>query len=796
MNNKKSSVDSAGTFNIELLAPAGDLVTAVTAFNAGADSVYLGLKKFSARKSASNFTFKDLRRLKTYALEKNKKIYVTLNTIVKEDEINDLLTILEELKLISVDGVIIQDLGVLEIIKKTFPEFNIHASTQMTIHNEQGLEWAQQNGIKRVVLPREMGLEAITNLKQQCPRIELEVFIHGALCYSYSGLCLASGLMLNRSGNRGECAQVCRNYFFKDNKKDNKNKEKLYCFSCNDLNFGINILELIDAGIKVFKIEGRMKDKEYVHHVVSLYRFIIDNRENLTKAKIEAHSLQLQKLQNLTKLTFARKNTLGYFHNIKGDDLIDNKYPKHRGIFLGKISNLFKNKIQLKLNDELFKNDQLLLISSNHDNCTHFNAFELQSVNNKKITYAKKDEIINICEIDLPAEFKMEIGDDIYRTHSTHLPSVKSFDQKSIKVFKNKFKANLILEENNLIFVIFTLNKNFKYALETPMQILQRNNSSNSSFETALNRLLKESKDFNIEIELDKITYNNQNITSLDFILPISILKKIKNQFYEDLDKHITEISANKEHNFTKITRINLQAQKPESNLNLLQFLSLRKNLTPLNQHSPFISLNKLGKGNLSLNEISNWENRIYFLPLHPINFCNQDQNQSQINCLVKFIKEHLDQAKTNNQITFALGINNPAHFLLYKEIKKQITNLKAFTDFYLYIANHYAFLNTLQSLNLLNSSDFLFSYLWVESDTLKISNINDLNFPFVSIEDKHTLPLFISQGCFKRFNNNKNSCANCNYNSPFNSYESLINVNKKFKVVVEECLTYFFMLL
>ena len=199
--------------DLEILAPAGSFEAGIAAFRGGADAVYLGLSDFSARKSAKNFSRDDLLALKKEAVGQKKKIYVTLNTLVKDSELNAVLDAASFLDEIETDGVILQDLGLASTIKKLFPSLPLHASTQMAVHTADGVKFLKRLGFTRVVLSREVPLKKIAEIKKAVPDMELEVFVHGALCYSFSGLCLASGMLLNRSGNRGMCAQICRSFY-------------------------------------------------------------------------------------------------------------------------------------------------------------------------------------------------------------------------------------------------------------------------------------------------------------------------------------------------------------------------------------------------------------------------------------------------------------------------------------------------------------------------------------------------------------------------------------------------------
>ncbi len=254
----------------ELLAPAGNFMAAYYAFSAGADAVYVGLRRFSARGSAQNFSPLELAKLKTIAVAQNKKMYVALNTVIREDETDELAVSLSDCERIGVDGIIVQDVGLIAIIKDHFPGLVVHASTQMAINNAPGIREAARLGMRRIVLPREIPFERVKSFREQFPDMEFEVFIHGALCYSYSGLCLASGLMGGGSGNRGSCAQVCRLKFMRRDGEGN-------FLSCRDLFTGPDVRRLSEAGIDSLKIEGRLKPASYVYHTVRLYRFILDH---------------------------------------------------------------------------------------------------------------------------------------------------------------------------------------------------------------------------------------------------------------------------------------------------------------------------------------------------------------------------------------------------------------------------------------------------------------------------------------------------------------------------------------
>ncbi len=255
----------------EILAPAGSLETLICAINNGADAVYIGGQDFSARKNAVNFSKEDIEAAVKYAHLHDAKVYVTVNTLIYDSEFESLYKFIDFLYTANVDALIIQDLGVLSLVKECFPDFEVHASTQMTIHNIAGARLAKELGFKRVVLSRELTFGEIKNISENVD-IELEVFVHGALCMSYSGQCLMSSFIGGRSGNRGDCAQPCRLPYtlLSADGKAVSAKEK-YLLSLKDLCLIDEMEALADCNVTSLKIEGRMKSSEYVSVVTSIY---------------------------------------------------------------------------------------------------------------------------------------------------------------------------------------------------------------------------------------------------------------------------------------------------------------------------------------------------------------------------------------------------------------------------------------------------------------------------------------------------------------------------------------------
>ena len=335
---------------VELLSPVGNMECLIQAVNNGADAVYLGGKKFGARHYANNFDYDEMIEAIKYCHLYGVKIYVTVNTIVFEKELDEVLKFVEFLHSNQVDAIIVQDLGLIRIIRKKFPNMEIHASTQAHNHNDYGLSLLKSLGVKRAVLARELSLKEIKNLKTD---IDKEVFIHGALCVSYSGCCLFSAMHGSRSGNRGECVGSCRlPYKLYENGNEIKTNGD-YLLSTKSLCTINDLDKLIDSGIKSFKIEGRMKSSEYVGYITRLYRVKID--EYYFKKK---YNVTEEEITNIKKL-YNRELTGGYLFDNYGHELMNIKTSNHIGTNLGKVISIDKKYIKIRLSDNLYQEDAI-----------------------------------------------------------------------------------------------------------------------------------------------------------------------------------------------------------------------------------------------------------------------------------------------------------------------------------------------------------------------------------------------------------------------------------------------------
>lgn len=301
---------------IELLAPAGDCECFIAALKAGADAVYLGGNKFGARAYAANFSQDELKEAIDLSHVRGRKLYLTVNTVLKNNEIKELYDYISPLYEEGIDGIIVQDMGVISALREWFPGLPLHASTQMAVTGKEGVRLLKDMGISRVVPARELSLKEIKAVYDETG-MELECFIHGALCYSYSGKCLFSSIAGGRSGNRGRCAGPCRLPY------DNR-----YILSARDISTVEILPELIEAGISSFKIEGRMKSREYVAGVTGIYRKYIDRYMSLCQgSKTDEYKVDLKELKELDELYTRSGHCRGYYHEHNGRDMITVSKP-------------------------------------------------------------------------------------------------------------------------------------------------------------------------------------------------------------------------------------------------------------------------------------------------------------------------------------------------------------------------------------------------------------------------------------------------------------------------------------
>jgi len=405
----------------ELLAPVGNVESFYAALNGGADAIYLGLQEFNARGRASNFTRPMLQLAVRKANEKNVKVYVTLNVLIKNREINQLLDVLSFLDTVKVNGVIIQDWGTYYLAKRYFPRLALHASTQMGNHNSVGVNFGASQGIVRTVLARELTMPELESISRQS-KAELEVFIHGALCYSFSGMCLFSSYSGGQGANRGICKQSCRRIY-------TDGAEQHALFSLKDNQQIENLQKLIELGVRSLKIEGRMKSADYVFQVCRAYRMALDKPEN---AALAAHMLELDMGREKTSYFLGKDLSNG----ITDDPSI--------GIRIGQITEVGRKSISFTSSETLEEGYRIRIRNANDD----------------EQLYVKIENFSQNMDVyQVPADLSGNVakGDDVLlvrvktQSFSSRLGNVNSLPElKKVSVKKQETRRGLQIEGGKL----------------------------------------------------------------------------------------------------------------------------------------------------------------------------------------------------------------------------------------------------------------------------------------------------------------------------------------------------------
>ncbi len=516
----------------ELLAPVGSMDHLKVAINAGAGSVYLSGKDYGARKYAANFTLEEIKDAVNIAHLHNVKVYVTVNTLIKQSELEDVMNYLSKLYAIGVDAVLVQDLGLVDLIRKHLPKLKIHASTQMTAENQLKLDYIESKGIKRIVLPREMRKEEISQLKTN---MELEIFAHGALCYSYSGQCLMSSFKGGRSGNRGTCAQPCRQKY----KIDGIKREDYYLSPC-DLSLFNRLKEIADLNISCIKIEGRMRSKEYLAIVISSYRKAL----NKLKSGKETRSEEIS-------LVFNRGFSEGQFNHQSQRSI----RPGHIGLKIGRVIDSRKNQIAIKLDDSLKsipeKGDGLLIVKNSKDYgleisqnpiVTTLNHFKKGK--NKEIKdLNRKNRVLIVKKVwqNKKSDFNLNES-DVYLTKRNKLTKkVKEIETKGNSFIKSK------------LMLTFSIKNKFPI-LKGRLTLANRKEISsevrgNAPFEKPLKKAISAdtikkqlSKTDNYPYEITQINVNYDGT----LFIPISKINELRRNLFKTLENEVNALYRNK----------------------------------------------------------------------------------------------------------------------------------------------------------------------------------------------------------------------------------------------------------
>lgn len=594
----------------ELLSPAGNMISLKAAIQAGCDAVYLGGKQFGARAFASNFSNEELIEAIKYAHLYGVRVYVTVNTLVYENEVETFMDYIDFLYRHDVDAIIIQDIGMLDLVRKTYPDLEIHASTQMHIHNEEGIKLVSKLGVKRYVIARETEFEAIKKFKEQSD-LEIEVFVHGALCISYSGQCLMSSLIGGRSGNRGSCAGSCRLKYDFINQGRKLNHED-YILSTKDLNSLENIGLLMEAGIDSFKLEGRMKSPYYVYMVTSLYRKAIDSYFECGKVIID--KLEVEKLKRI----FNRLFTKGFLFKANNNDIINSFRPNHLGSEIGIVLEC-QDKVKVKLSDELVINDGIRFIGKKDTGLIITSIIK----NGKKVLSASKGDTVL-----LKVKECVEKGAKVVKT--TDYKLIKELDtilkQESRKVNIN---GELILRVGEPIRLLINDNQN---SVLVTGEMVSKAQTAPLAYEKVLAQITKLGNTVytfsDIKIDMDD-----------DVFVPIKDLNEVRRKAIELLnEKRMYKRTYNKkEYNITvpnfevesnysilidNVDEYNLIKNKVIDTIYITNLTDFQK----INDNRVVLKLDRV------MNKFDNFDNRLLVGELGSVNFYKDTMTDFSLN--------------------------------------------------------------------------------------------------------------------------------------------------------------------
>ena len=484
---------------LELLAPAQNYSCAIAAINSGADAIYIGAVNFGARKNASN-SLVDIKKIVDYAHLFNVKVYVTLNTILNDEELIECEKLINELYKIKVDALIIQDFGILKLaLENKLPQIVLHASTQCDNRTLEKIKFLQDINFKRAILARELSIEDIEKIHKNT-NIELEHFIHGALCVCYSGQCYMSHYIGKRSANKGECAQACRKKYSLVDKKGNFILKNQYLLSLKDNNLSKHLDKLIKAGVISFKIEGRLKDENYVKNITLYYHNLLKNYPRISFGKI------IEDFTPNPNKTFNRGYCDDYLFN-KKDNIYNFITPKSTGEYIGKVISVNDKNFTIKTKEEINPQDGLCFIAQN----------ELQGCLVNKVEKTKEG-----VKIFPNKKINLKKGDDIYRNIDTKFN--KTLENSKTK---RKLEVNFTIEENK---IILKDENNTKVELDYTFNEFANNQEKmKENFTKAL------TKTQDSPYLVKKVIFKTEKLG----FLPVSLINELRREILEKLSQKI-----------------------------------------------------------------------------------------------------------------------------------------------------------------------------------------------------------------------------------------------------------------
>lgn len=737
----------------ELLLPAGSLQAGLAAFEGGADAVYLGFSRFSARKEAKNFSFEEFAKITAYAREHGKKIIVAINTLVGDDDLDQAVSLIRRTAFLGCDGVIVQDLGIAGIIGERFPSLKLHASTQMAVHTIEGVRMLKEMGFEQVVLSRELTLSEIGAIREACPDIKLEVFIHGAMCYGFSGLCMASEKICGRSANCGACAQICRSWF--EISKDEQKPTELtpqplsrdgWWLSMSDLDGTKAVRKLQEMGIDSLKVEGRMKGPAYTIAAARYYRALLDGQENTDGLRKELQTV------------FARRQTGGWLVDYGRDSqdfsprtsptLGSTSFPRHRGVKVGKVLEIRGGMPVFTLEEDLALRDGIQYFTRSQEEpvgVVQYGLGQMFDAYNRFIPEAKKGMTV---AISFPAGTEPpQVGQDIFviSRHDQTLPILG----KDLKPAKAPLELSFTLEKGEAI--IETRLDFLEKRVRKIYPLVMENAQKPRPLEEDLRTIFQESdRSF---FSLGSFSFINKTEKSTEEIfIPVSKIKAMRRDWYATMD-----------HILTSYLDSPYQRQKPVKTVG--EQLPER-NLLSTSRMIPWLDVAELALMEKPEERMYKAFGR-YYLPLCPITF-----NEPKFLSDLETVTHKLEADGVLPQVRF--GMNNIAHVKWAKEHP----SCKVFADIYLYLPNAAA----ASSLSRLLPDNLSGGYLSLETRSYRSE---DWPFEPTIVSPTFNVPLFLSRSCF-RHDSLLFSCENC----PHEGSWYLNQQNRRLHVMVKNCMT------
>lgn len=513
----------------ELLAPAGSWEAMVAAIQNGADAIYMGGAKFNARRQASNFDNEVLRKAVEYAHLYGVRVYITLNTLIKEKEWEELKAFIPVLEEYRVDGVIVQDIGVAGYIAQNHPKLFLHASTQMTIHQLEGVQLLEEMGFDRVIFARELSLKELKFISDNTD-MELETFVHGALCVSYSGQCLMSSMLGGRSGNRGMCAQPCRLAYTLNKDKD-PNAQQIYHLSTKDISTIDFLDEILAVGVSSFKLEGRMKRPEYVAVVTREYRKALDSI--LETGKFQDSKASKKELEQIFNRGGFSK---GYYYGTDHSNLTASEKPNHWGTYLGTIAKVDRGMVWISLEEDLEIGDGIEFWSQNQGSTNREN--KGQAVNNilfkgKQVDLGIKGQLVGIS-----SSIRPESGTKVYRTSKASQLRIakESFQNPYGRTIPISANVTTKIDGNPILVFRDTQGLEGKAVGEQAVQKAMKRALDKQTLWEQLGRL------GDTAFELQTLEWDGDD----NVFLPVSVLNQLRRDATEDLMRNRIEYYDNK----------------------------------------------------------------------------------------------------------------------------------------------------------------------------------------------------------------------------------------------------------